>query len=209
VDIQTPVAGVLGRPTRGGIWYDVTYADGTKASTKKPEIATKAQALIGHQGVTSRITESPAKDPAFGMNRYLDDIAEGPLPLVADTGGIPMTMAGGNGAAPGIPMAAPRGGGGGRGRSPEEEARIVRQAVLKVAGEVVGGLFNGAGPEAADEAFAMLDKRAGELFERVYGQANLAQVTPTIATTPEAVAAAVNAVVGSEAVAVGGSVPQW
>lgn len=205
MDIPVVVAGVVGRPSRGGVWYDVTFADGQKASTKQADVATAAQALIGKQGVMARITERPAKDPSFGMNRYLDAIAEGALP--AEQGaGIPMA---GNGAvAPGIPMAPPKGGGG-RGKSPEEEARIVRQAVLKVAAEVVGGLFNGAGPEAADEAFAMLDERAGKLFERVYGQANLAQVTPTIATTPEAVSAAVNAAVGSEAVAVGGSVPQW
>lgn len=193
MDINSVVAGVQGKQTRTGIMYEVTFGDGSTAATKKAELATKAQSLLGQQ-VTARITE---KQNGQYLNRYLDDIApQGQLLAAAiPMGGAPVAVA----AAPGIPIVG-SGGGGGGGMSPEREARIVKQSCLSTASQ----LFSGAGPEALEEMLEV----AKRLYAEVYGQQNVSQAAQP-AQTAEAVAAAVNASVGSEAVQLGASTPQW
>jgi hypothetical protein len=201
MDISSVVAGVQGKPTRTGIMYEVTFADGTTAATKKPELATKAQGLIAQQ-VDARITE---KQNGQYLNRYLDDIAPaGQLPVA-----IPMAGGGGGAAAPGIPIVGGSGGGRGGAMDPVRESKIVKQSVMSTAFGFVGSVFSGGGPEALEEATQASLELAKQLYAEVYGAANVAAPAPVVvAQTPEAVAAAVNATVGSEAVSVG-TAPKW
>lgn len=154
------VLGVEQKPTRNGnLRYLVALSDGTKPSTFDPNVANKAMSFNAHnaqaQGqqpvpVTARIELKP--NPQGGAPfRNLNEIA-GPgeqllaAPVQAPVVGAAFPAAGGVSAIPAaIPAAAPTGGGGGRGMSPEDVARITRLSALASASTIVGALFEGAG----------------------------------------------------------------
>src|SRR5262249_23682379 len=137
---------VQGKPVRNGILYEVTFADGTVAATKKPELATRAQALQ-LKTVTAQYTRADPRPKNDGSgfwpaSIWLEDIAEAVPGAVAQT--VPVNPVA-NGAAqavgvpvPGIPIVGERKNGG---MDPEREARIVRQSCISSA----AALFTGAG----------------------------------------------------------------
>lgn len=154
------VLGVEQKPTRtGGVRYLASLSDGSKPSTFDPNVANKAMsfnaAVAQAQGqqptpVTVRVELKP--NPSGGQPyRNLVDIA-GPgeqllaAPVQAPGVGMAIPAAGGIPAIPAaIPAAAPSGGGGGRGMSPEDVARITRLSALSSATAIVASLFEGAG----------------------------------------------------------------
>jgi hypothetical protein len=212
MDVSGTIVGVQGKPTKkGGLIYEVTFDNGISLKTMDGGLATQAQTLLLKPASARYTTQEGGPNPrggTYSATNWMEDIAAGgTLPASQDVSGIPIVGQGGNGATsavpvPGIPIV---GSGSGGGRTPEEESRIVKQAVIKAAAVVVGNLFQGAGPEAAEQAFELLDQKAGALYERVYGAQNVAAP----AVTPAAVVAAVNTEIGSEAVALGATVPQW
>jgi hypothetical protein len=202
-DIQGSVLSVQGRNTRNGSTiYDIAFSDGNTYTTFDPDLATKANNLAG-QAVSARVK---VEQKGRFTNFYLNDIAPAgqlaPQALPAPGGtavGVPV--------AGGIPIVSNGGGsGGGRGgMTPEREAKIVKQNVLGTAFGFVGALFQGAGPEALEEATSL----AGALAQKLYGVVQGAQpqaavpVAAPVATTPQEVAAEVAAEAGEGVVSVG------
>jgi hypothetical protein len=202
-DIQAQVLGVSGRGTRTGkTVYDVALSDGNKYSTFNPDVATKANNLVG-QNVSARVE---VKQNGQYTNYNLEDIAQvgqlAPLALppgtplgAPNTGGVGVPVAG-----PPIPIQQ------GRGNDPEREARIVRQSSASTAFGLVGRLFEGAGPEAYEQAVEQAKKLAAEIAAWALGAPQAAQAPQT----PQEVAAAVPGVqVGTENVQPAQAVPQW
>lgn len=212
-DITGQVLGVSGAPTRTNkLMYSVAFSDGNSYTTFDAGMATKAQQLQG-QTVSARVEQKP-KQNGQGFYLNLIDIAgQGQLPPLAmpmqpglPIAGVPIMGGGAVGApAPGIPIQAPASGGGG-GNFPEPVVvRIVKLAVIDSAASLVGQLFQGAGPEAFEEAVNLTETLAKRLYEQARAHeapaVPPAQVPVQAPQTPQEVAAAVPGVqVGTEGV---------
>lgn len=190
-DIATQVLSVQGSTTKNGrAKYEIALADGTTYVTFKPELAAKAQSLMG-QDVAARVNVS---QNGRYTNYYLEDIAsQGSLPPLAMPvpAGAPVPVN-----APPLPPvpvapAAPSNGG----MSPERETKIVKQSMLAAAANLVGHLFEGAGPEATEQAVELVGQIARGWFAEVMGVGPTVapQVAPQVAdaVTPAAIAAAI------------------
>ena len=190
-EINGQVLGVTGRQTKSGkTLYEVAFSDGQKYVTFKGDLSQKANGLVGQQ-VTMRVT---VKQNGDFTNYYLEDIApQGQLVPQALPAGAPIQQP-----PVSIPVAPPSNGG----MSPKREQKIVKQNVLGTSFNFIGSLFQGAGPEALDEAFAHAEKLAHVLYGKVMGE--LAHIE----ATPENVAAAMNNAAGSEIVGVGTQNPK-
>ena len=209
-DINVQVLNVQGSTTRNGkTKYEIALSDGNTYVTFDPNLATKAHGLQG-QAVTARVK---VEQKGQYTNLYLNDVApQGQLAPAAPAAGSAIPMAGAPAA--GIPMV----GGGGRGMDPAREAKIVKQNVLGTAHAFVGSLFQGAGPEALEEAKQLADGLAKELFGKIMG-GGAQVVTPSIGAgenvqpeqpilvpdgaTAGDVAAAVNEAAGAQVVGAG------
>jgi len=163
--IQGVVESVVGNPGANGRTRYATVIGGQEYNTWKPEIARVANEHLGQQ-VTANVTVKPSQDGQY-MNYYLDGILDGAgqvpgqIPMAGgQQGGVPMQPQ--IPVQPGIPMAAPAA----RGMDPQREARIVKQSSMATAFNFVGHLFDGAGPEAMEEA----EQAALGLAKRLYVQ---------------------------------------
>lgn len=202
-DINGQVLEVTGRKSKNGQhdMYDVAFSDGNKYTTFDYDVAQKALGLKG-QAVTAR---TEIKQNGKYTNFNLEDIApQGQLgPLLTPNGGgtaLPIGSAHPlqstviqpmSGAQPTIPF-----------QQFESETtkneRITRQNVLRTSFQFVGSLFQGAGPEALEEATEKALALARELYViGLHGGAE--QPVQSVPATPEEVAAAVPGVqVGTE-----------
>lgn len=174
------VLGVTGTQTRTGkTKYEVAFSDGQKYTTFHPDLATKAQNLVGQQVSVRTDTEINGQY----TNLYLRDISpQGQLAPLA------MPVPAGTPVAAPIPIAPASS----NGRSPEVEQRIVRQNVLGTAFNFVGNLFSGAGPENYAEAFNLSIDLAKQLYTLAY-----------YGPSAESIAEAVNGQASAPLVAVG------
>lgn len=162
--VQGQVLGVTGRTTRNGkTLYDVAFSDGNKYTVFEPGLATQAQQLMGQQ-VSARVS---VKQNGQYTNYNLEEIAPagqlGPVAMPAPAGA-PL---------PAIPMQA-------QPDPAEKDRRISKLSVLSSSATVVAALFEGAGPEAAQEAVDVWIGAAKQAFDLVYGspQANGVPQTP-------------------------------
>ena len=171
--------------------YDIAFSDGNKYSTFDGALAQKAGALQGQQVSANVKVEQKGNYTNF----YLNDIgAAGTLAAPAPAAGTPISI---TGAAPApavnIPIQSQE-------TQTQKDGRIALTSSVKYAQELVSSLYQGAGPEALDQALESINK-AGEFF---YGLLNpQVKVQPpqaVVPATPEAVAAEVNAQAGSEVV---------
>lgn len=184
-DINAQVLSVSGRTTRNGrTLYDVALSDGQKYTTFEPDVANKANALTGQQ-VTARVEVT---QNGQYTNYNLKDIAPAgsampPLAMPVPAGA-PLPVAGPS--TTGVPTPIPMTSGGGGGMSPEREAKIVKQSSFSSAAVIVAGLFQGAGPEAVEQAKQVWFDLAKAEFDKVMG------------VTPPATAAEVAQVVNAE-----------
>jgi hypothetical protein len=202
-DIVGTILSVLGRATSNGkTIYDIAFSDGNTYTTFDGKVAGKAQALQGQQ-VSARVK---AQQKGQYTNLYFNDVElVGQLPPQAQpaAAGTPVQVPGVANAipvtpAPAIPMVQNE-------SEQKKNARIAIQTATKVAGNVVASLFQGAGPEAledAGDAVETLAKRFYGFFSGGSQQAASVAAQPVQAQTPEAVAAELNAEVPG-AVAVG------
>lgn len=115
-EVLTAIDSVTSRDTSKGPIYEVK-AGGEKFVTWKDEIAAQARALQGLAALVS-YTESPAKNPAYPPDRYLDSVT-------ADPNRLPPA---GNGAAKDVYATVP-----GTGPSLDLDSRITRTALAKEA----------------------------------------------------------------------------
>jgi len=170
------IESVVGHPgANGKTRYEVTIS-GQGYNTWNPEIARVANEHLQQQ-VVANVTVKPSRDGQF-MNYYFDGLADGAAGQVPGQQGIP--MAGAPQATtpqipvqPGIPVASPS--------SPPiplapppkpdwaREARIVKQSSMATAFNFIGHLFDGAGPEAVEEAEAAAMELAKRLYVQVLG----------------------------------------
>jgi hypothetical protein len=160
VDIIGQVLSVSGRPlNNGSTIYDIAFSDGVKYTTFDGEVAQKTNALVGQQ-VSASVT---SKQKGQYMNHYWNDVApQGQL--TSDAAPLPPVVLPIADPVPIIPMQQYSGG-----MAPEREAKIVKQSVFSTAFNFVGQLFQGAGPEAKDEAVEMALEIARTLYNRVQG----------------------------------------
>jgi hypothetical protein len=156
------IENVIGHPgANGRTRYEITI-NGQGYNTWKPELARVANDHLNQAG-TFNVTVKPSQDGQF-TNYYFEGVADGAAAQVP--GQIP--MAGGPPMGqqlpvqPGIPMAAPAP----KGMDPLREARIVKQSSMATAFNFMAHLFDGAGPETAEEA----EQRAMDLAKRLYAQ---------------------------------------
>jgi len=174
--VQGVVESVIGHPGANGRTRFAISIAGQEYNTWKVPVANQAQALLG-QPITANVTVKPSADGQF-MNYYFDSIAgadAGQLP-----GQIPMEGAVAQPAVPmaqpqgvtqqipvqqGIPMASPSS----PGMDPKRESRIVKQSSMATAFNFIGHLFDGAGPEAQEEAEAAAMALAKRLYVQVLG----------------------------------------
>jgi len=174
--IQGVIELVQGHPSSSGgnPRYAVTIA-GQEYNTWKPEVARQAMDMQG-QMVTAEVAMKPSKDGQF-MNYYFNGLVNGAAPVQgeipmaggavpqATTPQIPMQpgLPAASPSSPPIPMAPPP--------KPDwaREARIVKQSSMASAFNFVGHLFDGAGPEAMEEAEAAAMGLAKRLYVQVLG----------------------------------------
>lgn len=198
-DIVGQVLSVSGRPTKSNrTIYDIAFSDGNKWTTFDGEVAQKANALVG-QTVSARVEVS--QKGQYTNYNILDIAPQGQLPpaaFPAPSGtAVPLPV-------PATPTAAiPIVQG-----DPEKDARIAKGVAVKVAAQVVAGLFAGAGPEATQEALDTFDTVGKHVLGVLTGASAAAQqqVVPA-EQTPEAVAAAVNEAAGTPVIQTGASIP--
>jgi len=172
--VQGVIELVQGRQTGRGPIYDIQI-NGQVYSTFDPAASRIAQERL-NQLVTADVAVKPSKDGQF-QNYFFNGVVENgqtlpprpgqpgaapqgqqaiPVPGVPMTQQIPVQPS-----AP--PVAIPMASGG---MSPEREAKIVKQSSMATAFNFIGHLYEGAGPEALEEAEA----RAMELAKRLYVQ---------------------------------------
>lgn len=189
-DIVGQVLSVTGQPTRrGSMMYKVAFSDGNEYTTFDNALAKQANALTNQQ-VQARVEVGPSRDGRYTNYNILAVGNVGELPP-ADL----MQNAGSE-----IPIVQPqqrngnRQGGGGKGFSEADKARITKLAVYGVAADLVGRLYEGAGSEAVEEAYKTVEEIAGRLYTSARShEATVLQpeVAPLPEPTPQAIAAAV------------------
>jgi hypothetical protein len=167
--VQGTIENVQGHPSANGrTRYEVTI-NGQGYNTWKPDLARDAQARIGQPG-SFNVTVKPSQDGQF-MNYYFEGVADGaagqipmaaPAPIAQGAPMVQQIPIQPSAPPVAIPMAPPGSGG----MSPEREAKIVKQSSMATAFNFVGHLFDGAGPEAMEEA----EERALALAKRLYLQ---------------------------------------
>lgn len=217
VDLQTSIIQVAVRNTRGGKQvFDVSCGDGKTRQVWDAGLANAINAYAGSGAtITIRFTQ---KQNGQYLNESINAFAPPgqALPPEQAGGGI-----GGGGGGP-------RGGGRG-GMSPQDKKRIARMGAQGSAAVLVAALFQGAGPEAYDEAMGLFDKtvvklykqavnNGGEIEAQAEGGATVLQPGATVGeqqaatnvlpqgATPEQVAATVpGVVVGAQALQPGGA----
>lgn len=207
-DITGQVLGVTGKPTsNGGTKFDVAFSDGNSYSTFDGAMAQKANSLV-NQAVSARVESKPSRDGQRVFWNLVDVAPQGQLaPGAAPLGGQTVNLAQaaqslvptGN-----IPIVQ---------GNPAKDAQIAKSVAVKVAAEIVAGLFSGAGPEALSESLDAFDTVGKHVLGILTGSPSQGennsspQVVPA-EQTPEAVATAVNEAAGQEVVAAG-AVPEW
>lgn len=205
-DIDGQVLEVTGRKSKDGKhdMYDVAFSDGNKYTTFEYDLAQKALGLKG-QAVSAR---TEIKQNGKWTNFNLEDIApQGQLgPLLTPNGGTPVGL-GPPGPQPVVAAATPPPYQTGvqpsipfqqQENQIDKAQRIVRQNVLGTAHAFVGALFQGAGPEALQEASEKALALARELYVIAW-TGGAEQPAQSVPATPEEVAAAVPGVqVGTE-----------
>ena len=190
-EISAQVLSVVGGPagSSGKTKYEVAMSDGQKYVTFNGPLAAKADSLKG-QVVAARVD---VKQNGQYTNYYLNDIGlPGTLAALANptqVASVPaQTLAA-------IPFVKDE-------RVPDKERQklIVRQNVLGTAFDFVAALYNGAGPEALEEARDQALDLAKTLYGRVFAQD---------AVAPEPVAVTVPDTVGADQHAPEAIVPEW
>jgi len=170
--VQGVVESVIGHPGNNGKTRFAISIGGQEYNTWKVPVANQAQAMLG-QPITANVTVKPSQDGQF-MNYYFDSIADasggqqlpGQIPMegqVAQPQGVTQQLP----VQQGIPMASPSSGP--RPVDWAREARIVKQSSMATSFNFVGHLFDGAGPEAAEEAEALAMALAKRLYVQVLG----------------------------------------
>src|SRR5581483_3823961 len=151
VDINGQVLGVQGRTTRSGkTLYDVAFSDGQKYTTFDTALATKAQQLFG-QEVSARVE---VKQNGNFTNYNLVDIAPlGALPPAPIVAGTPIGIGT-------VPQ-----NGEGKKFTEDDATRIAKQGALGQAANLVAGLFQGAGPEAFEQALELTIEAGRRLYK--------------------------------------------
>lgn len=223
-DIDGKVLSVSGRIVgQNRTIYDVQYSDGETYSTFDNALAKEANAIV-NQDASARvaISQRPGNNGQIYTNKNLVAIAlRGQLP--------PEDMMGQAGqVVDGIPIVnnQRRGGPGGRGGGGKfteaDKARVTKLAVLGIAYDFFGRLYEGGGAEAADEASTQALALAHDLYTdarkhetgevpveatQTQGMAqNTAPITAP-AADPAQVAEAVNEAAGTPVVQTGATVP--
>ena len=190
-DIVGQVLSVTGQPTRrGSMMYKVAFSDGNEYTTFDNALAKQANALTNQQ-VQARVEVGPSRDGRYTNYNILAVGNVGELPP-ADL----MQNAGSE-----IPIVQPQqrngnrpGGGGGKGFTEADKARITKLAVYGQAIDLIGRLYEGAGSEAIEEAYKAVEEIAGRLYTSARShEATVLQpeVAPLPVATPQAIAAAV------------------
>lgn len=151
MDLQVQIMQVAVRTTRNGRQvFDVSCSDGETRAVWEANLANAINAYAG-SGTAITIREKVSQNGQY-TNRSITAFAPPgqALPPEAAGGG-----PGGGG---------PRGGGGGRGMTEEDKTRIAKMGAQGNAATLVAALFQGAGPEAFDEAVALHDKLTKSLY---------------------------------------------
>jgi len=173
--VQGVIELVQGRQTGRGPIYDVQI-NGQVYSTFDPAASRIAQERM-NQLVTADVAVKPSKDGQF-QNYFFNGVVENGQTLPPRPGqpgavaqpqpqpGVPMAQQ--LPMQPGIPMAAPAPASGPK-MDPERESRIVKQSSMATAFNFVGSLYEGAGPEAMEEAEAAALALAKRLYVQVLG----------------------------------------
>lgn len=152
MEIQGQIVAVDDKTTSKGVVYEIRFSDGNTYSTWKAALGAAAKGAV-NTPVAADVSVKP-------NGQYTNYYWNGFKPVVGGAGTSTPTVL----HTP-IPVApAPQNGG----MSPEREQKIVRQSSLSTAFNFVGQLYQGAGPDAHDEAVALARKLAKGLYESVF-----------------------------------------
>lgn len=180
--IVAQILGVTGRTSRNGqhTMYDVALSDGNKYTTFDADLANRANALVGQTVSADVEVKQNNRNGKTYTNYDLNDLApQGQLATQPIQAGTPIQV--GNGSTPAIPIAPPQN------HDADRSVSILKQVSLKVAGGIVASLFQGAGPEAGQEAGDI----AVSLAKQFYAALSGAEAEQAVPATPAEVAAAV------------------
>jgi hypothetical protein len=161
-EIESSILGMIARVVQGGgaagkTVYDVQCGDGVVRQIWSPEVAEGVKQYVNPAGTGPVIPlRVRSKQNGQYVNQSIVAFAKPGEQLAAY-----------------VPKAGGYGGRGG-GMSPEDKTRITKLGAIGSATQLVGSLLQGAGPEAFDEALALVDKAA----QHIYKAARSHETTP-------------------------------
>jgi hypothetical protein len=147
----------VGSTKNGKQYFDVACSDGQERRCWNAGLATKINTFANETGMGPDVTlRYDVTQNGQYTNTSIKAVFGPGEPVTADV----QPMGGGQGGG------GNRGGGGGRGGwTPEQTIRVTKLACFEYATTLVGSLFAGAGPDAFEQAYELVEEAAKRLYK--------------------------------------------